>query len=218
MLLSSSSPPVISTSLCFYLFWAIASVNAIPLSQNPLNSAATHDSSRPKLPQSLSLYLFTCNGQAVSLESGKNLAFENKSERWSLLLDPEQGIGPYRPGVCAQNDYAVVKFLLSTESVMIEDLRNHPMLSRKFESDDNELRSYRLLNNQDIPQRLEHTQNLLNSRDVLLVPAPIGEKSIDKAVMLNSKAVSSPAFKYLGHETGQSVEETWSRMSKYNAV
>ncbi|KAJ3898719.1 hypothetical protein F5879DRAFT_589146 [Lentinula edodes] len=77
MLLSGSLPSVISSSLCFYLLWVIASVNAIPLSPNPLSSA-THDSSRSKLPQSLSLYLFTCNGQAVSLASGKNLAFGNK--------------------------------------------------------------------------------------------------------------------------------------------
>ncbi|KAJ3892735.1 hypothetical protein GG344DRAFT_64379 [Lentinula edodes] len=217
MLLSSSLPSVKSSSLCFYLLWVIASVNAIPLSPNPLSSAA-HDSSRSKLPQSLSLYLFTCNGQAVSLESGKNLAFGNKGERWSLLLDPDQGIGPYRPGVCAQNEYAVVKFLLSTESVMIEDFRNHPMLLQKFESDDDKLRSYRLVNDQKIPQSLQRTQNLLNSRDVLLVPASIGEKSIDKAVMLNSKAVSPPALTYYGHETGQSLQEAWLRMSKSHAV
>ncbi|KAJ3713971.1 hypothetical protein DFJ43DRAFT_1104707 [Lentinula guzmanii] len=162
----------------------------------------------------IDLYLFTCEVHANTLALGATLMTGKVNERWDLLLDPNQGIGPYSPG-CANFEYAVVKFSLLRQEVEIEDFTHHPSLFQQFERQDEELRAYRpgLAKISEIPSRLQQTKALLDARDVLLIPASIGKTTITKAVLLKRKAASPPVLKYLRHKTGKSPEEAWSRMS-----
>ncbi|KAJ3795481.1 hypothetical protein GGU11DRAFT_223395 [Lentinula aff. detonsa] len=118
----------------------------------------------------IDLYLFTCEVHANTLAHGATLITGKVNERWDLLLDPNQGIGPYSPG-CANSEYAVVKFSLLRQDVEIEDFTHHPSLFRQFERQDEELRAYRpgLAKISEIPSRLQQTKALLDARDVLLM-------------------------------------------------